>query len=412
MAEKRRRTISATELADETGTTVDHIAEIVASGALREVRPGRHEPADIPRVETVLRLEEAGIGLDVFASSMVNRFADLEYIGRYYLPPAPRSERTYAAFRESFGARAGLLAPVYAALGLPEPADDARLRLDEETAIADFLGAWALAGDGQEPYVRAARLVGEGIRRMVDGWTALWGEVVYQPLVAEQGYNRELSTALGEGSTRLAEMFPPFIVWLQQRHTMHAINELNVGSFEEALEREGLRPPRPVDPPAVGFVDLTGFTSLTEAAGDELAVRSAAMLQELADEVARRYKGRLVKLLGDGAMLSFPDAAAAVPAIVQLMAAIEAAGLPPGHAGIAAGPVVERDGDIFGRTVNLAARISSRARAGQVLVSQSVVEGWATNGVRFDPVGDAELKGIPGPVPLFLAVVSGPAGGA
>ncbi len=406
MAEEPRRTISAAELADETGTTVEHIAEIVATGALPEVRPGRHEPADIPRVETVLRLEAAGIGLDILGSSVVTRFANLDYIGRYFLPPAARSERTFGAFRETFGARAGLLAPVYAALGLAEPADDARLRIDEEAAVAAFLDAWSLAGDEPEPYLRAARLVGEGMRRMVDGWTSLWGEVVYQPLVAERGYSAEMSALIGERSTRLAEMFPPFLVWLQQRITMHAITALNVESFEDALEREGLRPPRSNDPPAVAFVDLTGFTILTETAGDELAARSAARLQELADDAARRHRGRLVKLLGDGAMLDFPDATTAVPAILELVSSIEAAGLPPGHAGIAAGPVVQRDGDVYGRTVNLASRISSRAGAGQVLVSQAVVDGWGARGVRFEPLGETELKGIPVPVPLWRAVGS------
>lgn len=405
MTESRTRTLSAAELADETGTTAEHIARIVEIGALHELSPGRHEAADIPRVETILRLEEAGIGLDVLGSSIVTRFANLEYIGRYFLEPQPRSERTFAEFRASLGAQGDLLGAVYTAFGLPEPAADARLRVDEERIMAGFLDVWRLVGEQPEPYVRAARIVGEAIRRTVDGWTSLWGETVYQPLVAREGYTEELSARIGEQSTRMAELIPSLLVWLQQRHTAHAINELNVGSFEEALEREGLRPPRVADPPAVAFVDLTGYTSLTEASGDEHAARSAARLHELADDAARRHDGRLVKLLGDGAMLRFPDAATGVTATLGLVAAIGASGLPPAHAGIASGRVIERDGDLFGRTVNLAARIAGRASAGQVLVDAATAEMTGRAGTAFEAIGAVALKGVAEPVELWLALV-------
>lgn len=403
----RARTLTTAELADETGTTEEHIARIVAIGALREIAPGRHEAADIPRVETILRLEEAGIGLDVLGSSIVTRFANLDYIGRYYLEPAPRSERTYAEFRASLGAQGDLLGAVYAAFGLPEPADDARLRVDEERIVAGFLDVWRLVGEQPEPYVRAARIVGESIRRTVDGLTNLWGETVYQPLVAREGYTEELGVTIGEQSTKLAELIPSLLVWLQQRHTAHAVNEFNVASFEEALELEGLRPPKAADPPAVAFVDLTGYTSLTEASGDEQAARSAARLQELADDAARRHAGRLVKLLGDGAMLRFPDASTGVTAVLELVAAIGASGLPPAHAGIASGRVIERDGDIFGRTVNLAARISGRASAGQVLVDAATAETAGRAGSRFEAIGAVALKGMAEPVELWLAADGG-----
>jgi adenylate cyclase len=79
------------------------------------------------------------------------------------------------------------------------------------------------------------------------------------------------------------------------------------------------------------------------------------------------------------------------------------AGLPPAHVGVVAGPVVAQGGDYFGRTVNLAARIAARAGAGQVLVSQSVVEAASPEGVAFVDVGEVRLKGFTGPTRLLEA---------
>jgi adenylate cyclase len=79
------------------------------------------------------------------------------------------------------------------------------------------------------------------------------------------------------------------------------------------------------------------------------------------------------------------------------------AGLPPAHVGVAAGPVVAKGGDYFGRTVNLAARIAAHAGAGQVLVSQSVADSAPPQGVRFVEHGELPLKGFARPVPVLEA---------
>jgi adenylate cyclase len=114
-----------------------------------------------------------------------------------------------------------------------------------------------------------------------------------------------------------------------------------------------------------------------------------------------------VKLLGDGVMFHFPDPAQAVLCGVELVQQAPDAGLPQAHVGINAGPVVFRDGDYFGRTVNVAARIAGRAGPGEVLVSQDVVELAMAEGVRYEEVGPVELKGLARPVVLHRAVREG-----
>lgn len=177
--------------------------------------------------------------------------------------------------------------------------------------------------------------------------------------------------------------------------------------FEQFLASRDLGPPpRPTPLPAVVFVDLSGYTRLTEERGDEIAVRSAATLQREATAVASANEGRLVKLLGDGAMLRFPDARRGLDAAIALIRALSIDGNLPAHAGVHTGPVIERDLDLFGRTVNLASRIAGVAGPGEVLVSEAVVEAVSDPAIRFEPTDGANLKGITQPVALFRVTAS------
>jgi class 3 adenylate cyclase len=82
---------------------------------------------------------------------------------------------------------------------------------------------------------------------------------------------------------------------------------------------------------------------------------------------------------------------------------VVATGLPPAHVGLHAGPVVIQQGDYYGQTVNVAARIADYARPGEVLVSRAVVEAASPPGVAFDDIGNVELKGVAGVVQLAAA---------
>jgi class 3 adenylate cyclase len=154
-------------------------------------------------------------------------------------------------------------------------------------------------------------------------------------------------------------------------------------------------------------MDLSGFTRLTEERGDETAVRTAMLLQRQADATAVRHGGRLVKLLGDGAMLLFPEPAIGVDAAFDLVETMSGEGGLVAHAGIHSGPVIERDLDVFGRTVNLASRIADVAEPGEVLASDVVAEAARDGSYWFEPLEVANLNGIPEPVPLFRVTRSG-----
>lgn len=152
---------------------------------------------------------------------------------------------------------------------------------------------------------------------------------------------------------------------------------------------------------AAVFADLCDYTRLTEAYGDAAAAEMAVVLGVIARDVARRHGGRVVKMLGDGAHLHFDHAASAVPAAIDFLARVRSSGLPCARVGVNAGPMVEANGDYYGRAVNVAARIAAQAAPGSVLVSEAAIAG--ARAVRFERVGPMTLRGVAQQVTVYRA---------
>jgi adenylate cyclase len=173
----------------------------------------------------------------------------------------------------------------------------------------------------------------------------------------------------------------------------HAWSNAFVEYVEGALERAGLYSPLR-RPPAVCFLDITGYTRLTEDRGDEAAADLAERLGTLVRRSSQEHGGQPVKWLGDGVMFFFDDPADGVQAALDMVEEVAMHALPPARVGIHAGPVVFQEGDYFGRTVNIAARIAEYARPGEVLVTQEVVDAADGAPVTFADIGPVELKGV------------------
>ena len=120
------------------------------------------------------------------------------------------------------------------------------------------------------------------------------------------------------------------IWWLYHRHQEYSIIEHLVSHVEEALDQAGVSPRREARPPAIVFLDLAGYTRLTEERGDDAAAELAASLAGLVQRESQRRGGRPVKWLGDGVMFHFPDPGQAVLCSLDLVEEAPAAGMPPG----------------------------------------------------------------------------------
>jgi adenylate cyclase len=146
-------------------------------------------------------------------------------------------------------------------------------------------------------------------------------------------------------------------------------------------------------PCTIVFTDLEGFTQFTADAGDEAANQLITEHHRVVGPVVRSRGGRVVKRIGDGLMLSFPEPEAGVLAALELLdTAPEPLRL---RAGVHVGEAVTSRNDVIGHVVNVAARVTESAKGGQVLVTAEVRDAAAgLRGVRFGRARSRSFKGV------------------
>jgi len=223
------------------------------------------------------------------------------------------------------------------------------------------------AGVGADVELRLVRVFTDALSRVVETDANVFHRHIEMPLLDAGRSHGEMLDIVNEIGAEL-DLQREELVWAIYRRQQERVwTDDGVQHMESAIEAMGLYE-RTERPTAFAFLDLTGYTRLTEERGDEAAAELGARLAQLVHEEVGRRDGRAVKWLGDGVMFSFRDPAAAVLATIEVGRRTGEVGLPPAHAGVAAGPVIFQDGDYYGRTVNLASRLAGAAEPGQTLV--------------------------------------------
>ena len=363
---------STEELARRSGVEASYIDQLHELGVLRRKgdAPGSFSATDVRRVSIVRSLEEGGLPLSRIGEGIRTGWLSLDFVEQ------TSYERFAALSGESFS----------------EVAE--RTSLPLELVVAHGVRPAAME--------RALRGYGDGIRRVADTESGWWRSDVIEPVLRAGkpfGMVGELTATF---ATELVPLADRAILALYHGHQANAWMRNIFEGVEMALASAGLHS-RLEHPPAICFLDLTGYTRLTDERGDEAAADLARRLSGLVQGTSGRYGGRPVKWLGDGVMFYFREPGPAVRAALEMVQGATNADLPPAHVGLDAGPVLFQGGDYFGRTVNLAARIADYARPGEVVVSHEVVEASDGGGVTFSEIGPVELKGVTGPVRLHVA---------
>jgi adenylate cyclase len=249
---------------------------------------------------------------------------------------------------------------------------------------------------------RWLRVYAESLHRIAETETDWYRTEVVTPLFEAGMTEPEMLDAQGEIGSRMAPLLERALLAIYRGQQEYVWTRSAVETIEGALEAAGLYE-RMHQPPAVSFLDLSGYTRLTEERGDEAAADLASRLRLLVRQSARNHGGESVKWLGDGVMSYFPEPGNGVLAALDMVERAVNASLPPARVGIHAGPVVFQEGDYFGRTVNIAARIADYARAGEVLVSQEVADAASASPLSFIDIGPVALKGVSGALRLHIA---------
>jgi adenylate cyclase len=157
------------------------------------------------------------------------------------------------------------------------------------------------------------------------------------------------------------------------------------------------------------FADIAGYTALTEAHGDEDAVHLARTFCAAVEQIVSAEGGELVKTIGDAVMVRHPHPGRAVTLGLRASGEVLAGhGFPAVRVGMHHGPALESEGDWFGATVNLAARVAALAAGGEVLITGAVREAAGDlEGVRLESRGEQRLRNVAAPVPVFAAMLEG-----
>jgi adenylate cyclase len=296
---------------------------------------------------------------------------------------------------------------VLRAAGLADPNPDGIARKDEVDALRAYALVRALPIP-LEARLHVVRVTAEAQRRAAEAQSELFSRHVVDPLL--ESYGDDITTAnqtIGELSAAAHPVTTQITTWMFQRAMEYEILKNLTERMEEAVRSGSALLPQRQRDPSVAFIDLAGFTFLSADSGDENAAQLANHFNDDLVDITRAHGGRIVKMLGDGAMLFFDSPESAVRACLELVEQLPKSGLPPARVGINRGPVVAQSGDYYGTTINIAARINDYARPHEVLVADCVIPDGA-DGIELEEIGAVSLKGVPTPVKLFRARAATP----
>ena len=301
-------------------------------------------------------------------------------------------ELTFEEAAEQSGLTVDYLERNWRALGLPDPGPGEPSHTRQNVEGMRGVKAALDAGVSEEDLLELTRLVGDAASKIADLSLRTFGSVLLRPGDTERDYGLRLT----DMANVMMPTLGPLLEGPCRAHLAETLRHEAVGHVER--ERGEVPGARPV---AICFADLVGFTSLSEQLEvDELAGVTRRFSEVCAEVIEPPVK--LVKTIGDEAMLASEHGDALVDAALRL---IEAVGrdevLPPLRAGAAAGQALRRAGDWYGRPVNLAARITSSAAEKGSLTANGALREAAGDGFEWSPAGCRSFKGIEGDVDLF-----------
>ena len=395
------------EAALRAGVGPAYVERLVELGLVEVGDDGQVTEPTIRRLLLLHQLDLAGLPLEGLARLVAEDGLSFDFIEAAGTDAfAPFGDRTFAEESERTGIPVDVLMTIREATGGMAPSPQDRMR-DDELAIVPLVAFQAGEGFRELVIERTLRVYGDSLRRMAETEGEWWRSEVQDRLFAAGKTERDLAEYARVNSPILTELGDRAILSIYHAQQRHVWGANIIAGIAMALVRRGLHV-WSERLPAICFLDMTGYTRLTAERGDTAAAALAEQVGRLVQRTSVAHGGRPVKWLGDGVMLFFPEPGPAVLAALGMVEGVAAAGLPPAHVGLHAGPVLFQEGDYYGQTVNVASRIGEYARPGEVLVSQEVVDaaGDAAGAgeVTFREIGPVELKGVSGVVHLHQAM--------
>jgi adenylate cyclase len=390
------RTLTLKEAAERVGVSPATLRRWADAGVIPEVDGKREwtEPA-VAHARIVARLRERGHRLDqIREASRQGRLA-YGYIESLFGEDRPSWSLDDAAGET--GLEPALIERFWGSIGLPPPALDELT--DEDLEAFRYVSSVLAAGFPLVAFLQLCRVYGQSLSQIADAEVRLFHLYVHEPLMREGVPGLEMAEEMESLARDLLPIASPLMDYVHTRFLQHFVAQDVVGHMETELEDDESAAGRVRV--AIAFADLAGYTRFTEEEGEEEALSSVERFVEGVTHTLPE-DARVVKTIGDEVMIVGTDVDAMVQWAVDFLGSVEER--PEPRLGINYGSTLYRDGDYFGREVNLASRVVARARGGEVLVTDSVVEAISgTSQLRFEPIGNVKLKGFDEPRELCRA---------
>jgi adenylate cyclase len=379
------------EAAQRAGVSTATLRRWVRAGMIPHYS-GEWTPAAVGHARVVARMRERGNSLaEIRRATKEGRlaFGFLEE-----LLPSTDSPYSLSQAASEAGLEEGLVKRIVTGLGIS--AGDADTVSADEVELLRYLGAVLEAGFPLAALLQLVRVYGQSIAQVADAEVRLFHLYVHEPLMRSGATGVETAEQMLALSREVLPLASPVMDQIHQRYLQHFVEQDVVGHMESDLSgSEDLGRMRV----AIAFADLAGYTRLTEEEGELTALDA---VERFVDGVENTLpdEARVIKTIGDEVMIASPDAGGLIDWAVGFQRLQVERPLP--RIGIHYGVALYREGDYYGRDVNIASRVAARSAAGEVLVTRPVVE-CAGSHLEFERIAEVKLKGFSEPTEVFIA---------
>jgi adenylate cyclase len=385
--------ISLSEAARRSGVSASTLKRWAGEKVI-PVRRGRWTAAAAAQARVVARMRERGHSLDELRRA--GREGRLSFGLAEDLLPSSEEKVTVEEVARETGLEPELIERILVILGTPlerervlDPRDVEALRHCARVLAAGF---------PLVAFLQLVRVYVQSMRRVADAEVRLVHLYVHEPMIRDGVPELEMAEEIGDLAADVLPLAAPLSEYLHNRYLRFFLEQDVVGHMESELGAAASQ--LGLVPIALCFIDLTGFTRYTEEEGDLEALEAVENFVSTVESTLPP-EATIVKTIGDEVMVVSPDAASLSKWAVELMERLPERPRP--RVGIHYGEAVYRDGDYFGTHVNLAHRVVGRAQAGEVMVTDRVIDAIdARPGLDYEPIGAVSLKGFPEPTALFL----------
>jgi adenylate cyclase len=355
---------------------------------------GEWTPSAVGTARVVARMRERGHSLASIESA--TREGRLAFGFLEDLFPTGQDRISVADAASETGLDEALVTRLVSGLGLsPEHSDTVT---EDDLQLLRYVSAVLESGFPLVALLQLVRVYSQAMAQIADAEVRLFHLYVHEPLMRSGVAGMETAEQMHAISREVLPLAGPVLDSVHQRYLQHFVEQDVVGHMEADLGDTQIDLGRMRV--AIAFADLAGYTRLTEEEGELTAVDAVERFVE-AVELTLPDEARVIKTIGDEAMIVGSDAAALTDWAVGFQRLQTDRPLP--RIAIHYGVALYRDGDYYGREVNIASRVAARAGAGEVLVTRPVVDYSQAPHLEFERIAEVTLKGFSDSTELFIA---------